>query len=75
MDTSLSTRVARLTRRGASAADLETITADADAQLRDEHFRRASLGVVGHFVRVLGDVGSPREVLDRVVAELADWMK
>lgn len=71
MDTSLANRVARLQRRGTSAADLETVTADADRQLRDQHLRRAHLDVVGRFVRVPGDLGSPRDVLDRVVAELA----
>lgn len=71
MDTPLATRVARLHRRGTSAADLETITADADCRLRDEHLRRAHLEVVGRFVRVPGDLGSPLDVLDRVVAELA----
>jgi len=71
MDTSLTTRVARLTQRGASAADLETITTDANTRLREEHFRRARLDVVGRFVRVPGDAGSPREVIDRIVAELA----
>lgn len=70
MDTPLATRVARLRQRGASAADLETITVDADSRLRDEHFRRADLGVVGRFVRVSGDPGSPRDVLDRIIAEL-----
>ena len=70
MDTPLATRVARLHRRGSSAADLETVTAGADARLRDEHLRRAHLDVVGRFVRVAGDLGSPRDVLDRVLAEL-----
>lgn len=70
MDTPLATRAARLHRRGTSAADLETLTADADCRLLDEHLRRAHLDVVGRFVRVPGDLGSPRDVLDRVVAEL-----
>lgn len=73
MDTSLATRVARLQRRGTSAADLETVTADADRQLRDQHLRRAHLDVVGRFVRVPGDHGSPRDVLDLVVSELVAW--
>lgn len=70
MDTPLATRVARLHRRGTSAADLETVTAEADGRLREEHLRRAHLDVVGRFMRVPGDQGSPRDVLDRVVAEL-----
>lgn len=71
IDTPLATRVERLRRRGTSAADLETVTAGADARLREEHLRRAHLDVVGRFVRVAGDVGSPRDVLHRVLAELA----
>jgi hypothetical protein len=71
MDTPLATRISRLRRRGTSAADLETITAEADSRLREEHFLRAKLDVAGHFVRVPGDAGSPQDVLDRVVAELA----
>jgi dTMP kinase len=71
MDTAHATRVARLYGRGTSAADLETITADADARLRAEHIQRAHLDVVGQFVRVPGDVGSPSDVLERIVAALA----
>lgn len=71
MDTPLATRVARLHRRGTTAADLETVSAEADGRLREEHLRRAHLDVVGRFVRVPGDLGSPRDVLGRVLAELA----
>jgi len=67
LDTPLATRLARLERRGTSAADRETLTAEADRRLRDEHFCRAHLDVVGRFVRVPGDLASPREVLDRVL--------
>lgn len=70
MDTPLATRVVRLNRRGTSAADLETVSAKADRCLREEHLRRAHLDVVGRFVRVQGNLGSPREVLDRVLDEL-----
>lgn len=70
LDTPLATRVARLERRGTSAADRETLTAEADRRLRDEHFCRAHLDVVGRFVRVPGGLESPREVLDRVLAAL-----
>jgi len=75
VDTPLAVRVARLHRRGTSAADLETVAAGADARLREEHLRRAHLDVVGRFVRVAGDVGSPRDVLHRVLAELAPVAK
>lgn len=70
IDTPLVTRVARLHRRGTSAADLETISADADARLHEEHFRRAHLDVVGRFIQIDGD-GTPAEVLARAVNELA----
>ena len=70
LDTSLETRKTRLGHRGANAADLETITRDADAILRQEHFRRSDLHVIGRFVRVDGDPGSADEVLDRVIAAL-----
>lgn len=70
VDTPLATRAARLRRRGMSAADLETLTVAADRRLREEHLRRAHLDVVGRLVRIPGDAGSPREVLDRVIDEL-----
>lgn len=70
MDTPLATRVARLHRRGTTAADLETVSAEADGRLREEHLRRAHLDVVGRFVRVAGDQGSSRDVLDRLLVTL-----
>lgn len=70
MDTPLATRVARLHRRGASAADLETVTADADSRLREEHLRRAHFDVVGRFVPIRGDLSNPCDVLERVLAQL-----
>lgn len=70
MDTPHCTRVERLLHRGTSAADRETITADADARLRDEHLRRAHLDVVGRFVSVAGDCGGPDDVFDLVLSEL-----
>ncbi|MCB9619819.1 MAG: AAA family ATPase [Sandaracinus sp.] len=68
LDTPLATRVARLQHRGANAADRETLTPEADGRLRDEHLRRAHLDVVGRFVRVPGDLGSTREVLEHALA-------
>ncbi len=70
IDTPLATRVERLAKRGTSAADLETLTAEADAWLREEHRRRAHLGVVGRFRSVSGDAGSPHEVVERVLAAI-----
>lgn len=70
MDVPRETRVARLQRRGASAADLETITPAADARLRQEHFDRAQLKVVGRFVRIDGAGGSPADVLAQTLDAL-----
>ena len=70
MDTPLATRRTRLEVRGASEGDRETITPEADARLREEHLRRAALAVVGHFVRIPGDLGPPDQVVERVLAEL-----
>ena len=72
LDTPLDTRVQRLRQRGMGAADRETVTADADARLRAEHFRRSQLEVVGRFECVRGDGGSPRDVLGRVAERLAE---
>jgi dTMP kinase len=70
LDTPLSTRVERLRRRGASEADLETITAEADARLREEHLGRASFGVLGRLVHVQVAREDAETVCDRVVAAL-----
>jgi dTMP kinase len=75
MDTPLAARVSRLERRGASAADLETLAPEGDARLRNEHFQRAHLDVVGRFVRIRGDLGSPGAVLDSVHVELASHIE
>lgn len=70
LDASLETRAARVMRRGGNSADLETLTVEADARLRDEHLGRAGLEVVGKFVCVSSDAGSQGDVLERVLAEL-----
>ncbi|MCA9578458.1 MAG: AAA family ATPase [Polyangiales bacterium] len=62
VDVSLETRLARLRARGATEADLETITPDADHRLREEHMRRAHLPVVGRFVRLDGQAGDAAHV-------------
>ena len=71
MDVPRETRVARLSQRGATAADLETITPEADARLRQAHFSRAHLAVVGRFVRMDGADGSPEVVVARTADALA----
>lgn len=71
LDTPLITRLARLHRRGTSDADLETVTEGADARLREEYLRRAHLDVVGRFVRVRGDWGTPRDVVRGLQSYLA----
>lgn len=67
LDTPLSTRVDRLSRRGTSSADLETMSTEAHARLRAEHFKRSRLGVVGRWVVDAGE-GLSSEVADHVVA-------
>lgn len=75
MDVPLAVRRARLSQRGATAADLETITDTADQRLRHEHFRRATLEVVGRFVRVDGAHGTAAEVLERAVSALDEILR
>lgn len=69
IDTPLETRVARLSKRGTSAADLETMTLDADTRLRAQHFQRAHLPVIGRFVRIPGD-RELEEVVRHILGEL-----
>jgi dTMP kinase len=66
LDTPFSIRVARLMKRHTSAADLQTMTPDADHRLRSEHLQRAHLDVVGRFVRVPGE-GTPSTVLEYAI--------
>jgi dTMP kinase len=70
MDADLAVRRERLLGRGLSPADRETMSPAADARLREEHFARTGLGVVGRFIRVCSDVEDPEELARRIEAEL-----
>lgn len=72
MDAPLATRIHRLEHRGTSAADRETMTVDADARLRQEHLQRASLGVIGTFLRVPSEGESPEALVERIHAAITD---
>jgi len=71
LDAPLDVRARRVGRRGASAADQETLSPEADARLRAEHLWRAHLGVVGRFIMLDSSEASPDAVATGVVSELA----
>ncbi|MFO0563985.1 MAG: AAA family ATPase [Polyangiales bacterium] len=71
LDAHLDARRARLERRATTAADLETLTVEADAQLRREHLQRAQRSVVGQFACVDGGGDDSDRVFARVVDALA----
>lgn len=76
LDVPLDVRRQRLHARDVfTKEDRETLSEAADSRLREEHFRRSSLGVVGEFVRVNGS-GTPEDVGDRVITEvsLRGWL-
>jgi dTMP kinase len=70
LDAPLEARRARLERRATTAADLETLTAEADAQLRREHMQRAQLSVVGQVACVDGGGDDSERVFARVLDAL-----
>jgi dTMP kinase len=71
LDAPLDVRRQRLSARGQSAADRETLLNEADVRLRVEHHARAQLPVVGRFLAIDTGRASPDEVVDQVVTELA----
>ena len=72
LDVPLSTRRARLLKRGATVADRETLSSKADAALRRTHAARFELPVVGRLLRLDGERPSPDDVVRRVL-EAAGW--
>ena len=68
VDASLETRRGRLITRGASAADRETLTREADEAIRREHVMRQSLDVCGRFERVDAGRLEREEVVESVMA-------
>lgn len=67
LDVPLSTRRARVSKRGATVADRETMSPEADAALLRTHAERFGLPVVGRLLRLDGDRLSPGEVVSRVL--------
>jgi thymidylate kinase len=71
LDVPLAQRRARLERRAMTAADHETLTAEADARLVREYRKRAHLPAVGRFVCVDGSSDDIERVLVHVLDALA----
>ena len=67
LDVPLSTRRARVSKRGATVADRETMSPEADAALLRTHAERFGLPVVGRLLRLDGDRLSPGAVVSRVL--------
>jgi len=70
LDAPLDVRRARVGQRGASAADRETLTVEADARLREEHLRRSHLAVIGRLVTLDSSRGGPEALAEQVVDEI-----
>ena len=67
---SLPIRHERLSRRGATGADIETLNATADVTLRHTHSERFGLPVVGTLLHLQGDRMTPEEIVSTVRREL-----
>lgn len=70
LEAPLEVRRARISQRGGSAADSETLRSDADARLRATHAARAQLPVIGRLLRIDTSESTPEEVVARVLAAL-----
>ncbi|EDM80487.1 hypothetical protein PPSIR1_41789 [Plesiocystis pacifica SIR-1] len=70
VDAPLAIRRKRVQTRGASPADSETLTREADARLRELHIQRRELSVVGNFVVIDSDTHSIDECVERVLEAL-----
>ena len=66
----LDVRVARVTRRGESAADRETLTLAADRRLHAEHAARLHLSVAGRVLRLDSGGRTPQSLVQQVVERL-----
>lgn len=71
---SLAIRVGRIARRGASAADQETMTAAADQRLRAEHVARFALPVVGRVVHLDNSVEAVEVLVAKIRAMVLAWV-
>lgn len=70
LEAALAVRASRIAGRGGDSADLETLTPEADAALREAHIRRSKLPVVGEFISIDTSLATPSQVtaaiMDRV---------
>lgn len=69
LDVPLDVRRARLARRGTSAADLETLSDEAQRELRKQHIGRSALTVVGHLLHINDADSTAEELAARVIRE------
>ena len=69
LDVPLETRRQRLSARGTTQADRETMSSEANARLHRAHSERFGLPVVGQLLRVEGDQLTPTEVVARIMEE------
>jgi len=72
LEAPLEVRRARLHQRGESAADRETLSPDADGQLREAHSRRAGLKVIGHYMSIDTGAFQADQVARMVLDELME---
>ena len=63
----LDIRIQRIEQRGASAADRETMSPQADAMLRQEHLRRSKAGYIGEWLSLDSSEASPAELANEVI--------
>ena len=70
LDAPLQVRCERLARRGASRADRETLSPEADQQLRALHFQRRELAVVGELLMLDSHVHETDACVELVLARL-----
>lgn len=71
VDAPLAVRIERLSQRGASAADRETMVPAADARLRAEHVARFGLPVVGELAALDSSAQTIEELVARITAMAA----
>lgn len=63
----LDIRIQRIEQRGASAADRETMSPQADAMLRQEHLRRSEADYIGEWLSMDSSESTPAELAGRVL--------
>jgi dTMP kinase len=71
LEAPLDVRRSRVTSRGSSAADSETLLQTADMRLREEHVTRFDGPAIGRVLRVDSSSASPEHIARSVAVELA----